>query len=133
MSEAKPRRENSRKRRRPDGNPAEAISDALLQPWFLSMETAKAVLRLIPRVYFSRMRWFFEDYGCLRCGKRNVAYGSNCLCFRCRLRVAYRMRRSMQRRLAHARVPTHQLREPSYINRAKLAERLLSDLAANGL
>lgn|SRR5215469_4212589 len=111
----------------------EAISDALLQPWFLSLETAKAVIRMIPRAYFSRMRWYFEDYGCLRCRKKNEPYGGNCLCVYCRHLTALRISRSMKHRLKSVKMQKSRSTEPAYINRARLAEKLLGDLVADGL
>lgn len=115
----------------PPGRPP--ISDCLLQPWFLSLEVTKAVMRLIPRIYFSRMRWFFKDYGCLRCKKKNVPYGGNCLCDQCRKQTMYRMARCMKRRLRAGKLSKPRLPEARYINRARLAESLLADLVAEGL
>lgn len=109
------------------------ISNALLEPWFLSLETAKAVLRMIPRAYFSRMRWFFEDYGCLRCGKSNLSYGSNGLCVGCRRSVARCLLRSMKRRLPRKIATRPQFTKRSYITRTLSAEKILGDLVAKGL
>lgn len=109
------------------------ISDALLQPWFLSPETAKAVLRLIPRKYFSRMRWCFEDFGCLRCRRKRVVYGGNCLCATCRHEVMRCMIRSLKRRSKTSKDPKPPIPKRGYLDRADAAEKLLGDLAASGL
>ena len=109
------------------------ISNALLQPWFLSLETAKAVLRLIPRKYFSRMRWFFEDFGCLRCRRKKLEYGGNCLCAPCRHAVMRCMIRSVKRRSKTSKGAKPPVPKRGYLDRAEAAEKLLGDLAAGGL
>ena len=109
------------------------ISDALLQPWFLSLETAKAVLRLIPQKHFSRMRWFFEDFGCLRCRGKKLEYGGNCLCARCRHAVMRCMIRSVERRSKTSKGSKPPSPRRGYLDRAEAAKKLLGDLAASGL
>lgn len=39
-----------------------------LQPWFLSKQTYLAMSLLLPRSQLSKMRYYFQDYGCLKCG-----------------------------------------------------------------
>lgn len=102
-----------------------AAMDALLQPWFLSKATAHAVLRLIPLEYISRMRWHFEDYGCLGCKRKKVLYSANGLCVDCRLMIGKQLVQSMKRRVK-APASTEPL-EPNrgYLNRIAAAEELL--------
>jgi hypothetical protein len=45
-----------------------------LQPWFLDRRACCAIKRLIPPVHLSKMRYYFEDYGCLRCGSKTRPY-----------------------------------------------------------
>lgn len=104
-----------------------AATDALLQPWFLSKATAQAVQRLIPLEYISRMRWHFEDYGCLGCKRKKALYGANGLCVDCRLMIGKQLVQSMKRR-AKTLVSTEPLK-PSrgYLSRIAAAERLLGE------
>lgn len=93
-------------------------------------------MRLIPRIYISRMHWFFEDYGCLRCGRKNVEYGANCLCQPCRLYTRRLLVTCMKRRLRKLKsvnICGPESPETAYVSRAKLAEKLLADLVADGL
>lgn len=103
----------------------------LFQPWFLSKSIAQAVLRSIPREYHSRMRWYFEDYGCLACKRTNVLYAGNGFCIYCRQKIRKRLVQSMKRR-AKASMPLSMLESQKwYFDRAQTAERLLADLVAH--
>jgi len=37
------------------------------------------------------MRYYFDDYGCLKCGSRSSVYGSNGMCKRCNIVVRGRI------------------------------------------
>jgi hypothetical protein len=41
-------------------------------PWFLPKETYLAVRRILPNIHIAKMRYYFEDYGCMRCERRDV-------------------------------------------------------------
>lgn len=74
------------------------------------------------------MRYYFEDFGCLRCEKNDVYYGSNGFCETCSVLVRGRVQRSLQRRLKQAGVP-HEVRPISTFNdRMVEAQKLLRDL-----
>ena len=45
------------------------------------------------------MRYYFEDYGCLKCGKKNVLYQSNGLCESCGVVIRHRVKQALMRRL----------------------------------
>lgn len=108
------------------------ISGALLQPWFLDRETAVAVQRLIPRKYFFRMRWYFEDFGCLACGRKNRVYHSNGFCLQCFSLVSQRMVACMKRRKRLLKNHENSISRHNYLARAEEAQKLLGDLAAKG-
>ncbi|SRR6266487_67061 len=76
----------------------ELLNDVFLQPWFLPQSIAKSVRRLLPPEYRHKMQFYFEDYGCLRCSKRNVDYGANGMCTICVARVRVRVLWAMKRR-----------------------------------
>ena len=60
-----------------------STEEIVLHPWFLDRKTCCAIKRLIPSAYFSKMRYYFEDYGCLRCGSKTKPYGSDGMCNSC--------------------------------------------------
>lgn len=103
-------------------------ADALLQPWFLDHKLSYAIKRLIPRKYFYRMRWLFDDYGCLRCNKKRTLYGGNGFCNRCRFEIMRRLRYSLRRRAKKLRDPQPPEPKKWYFDRADAAEKLLADL-----
>ena len=67
------------------------LNDGFLQPWFVGLETAKAIRRLLPRDYFLRMREYFDKWGCLICSKNNREYGANGMCSQCSQRIQKRL------------------------------------------
>jgi hypothetical protein len=73
--------------------------EIFLQPWYLPREVYLEIRRILPNIHLSKMRYYFEDYGCLRCGTRDSLYGSNGLCERCNVLIRGRVVRSMKRRL----------------------------------
>lgn len=75
-----------------------------LQPWFLPIEIYRAIRRLLPYIHLFKMRYYFEDYGCLKCGKKNVMYQSNGLCESCGVVIRYRVKQALMRRLKKAGV-----------------------------
>jgi len=105
------------------------ISEAAFQPWFQSMETSKAMLRLIPRKYFLRMRWAFEDFGCFSCRKKRVLYGANGFCVRCHMRIYMQLMLSVRKRSKRLKDPDPPEAKRWYFDRAEAAEKLLADLA----
>jgi hypothetical protein len=44
------------------------------------------------------MRYYFDDYGCLRCGKANCLYGSNGMCESCYVVIRKRIASSLFKR-----------------------------------
>lgn len=73
--------------------------DVFLQPWFVPKDVYLEMRRLLPNIHLSKMRYYFEDYGCLKCGERKHLYGSNGLCERCSVLIRGRIVRALQRRL----------------------------------
>src|SRR5579859_2211458 len=119
----------STKRHSTTSRRSEKHADALLQPWFLDHKLAYAIQRLIPRKYFYRMRWIFDDYGCLRCNRKRTLYGGNGFCTRCRFEIMRRLRYAMRRRAKKFRDPQPPEPRKWYFDRADAAEKLLADLA----
>jgi len=73
------------------------IDDVLLQPWFLPKRIADAIRGMVPAGFFNKMRYFFDDYGCMICGQES-AYHSNGMCLHCYQKVLRRIKKSAGRR-----------------------------------
>ena len=69
-------------------------------PWFLPKQTYLAVRRILPNIHIAKMRYYFEDYGCMRCERRDVLYRTNGLCDRCNTIVRWRLTQCLKKRLA---------------------------------
>lgn len=121
------RRTSTKSRSRAEGDTREL---AMLQPWFLPFEMACAVKRLIPREYLSRMRWMFEDYGCILCGRKSVTYGANGFCRICRWGLLKRMIASMKKRFGSPEKFMRPKPKVHLIDSGALARRLLADLVS---
>lgn len=101
--------------------------DLILQPWFLTKSISHAVRRLIPHQFESRMHWYFDDYGCIRCGRRNTLYRANGFCSYCRATIKRRLMQSIKRRANTVANDTVQPPSKWYFRRAEAAERLLRE------
>ncbi len=106
---------------------SELTKDAVfLQPWFLPVETYRAIRRLLPYIHLFKMRYYFEDYGCLKCGKKNVLYQSNGFCESCGVVIRHRVKQSLKRRLKKAGVEGS-AGDSAVIDGMLAAERILSN------
>jgi|HubBroStandDraft_2_1064218.scaffolds.fasta_scaffold59022_3 hypothetical protein len=72
--------------------------EVFLQPWFVSKAEYVAVRRILPPSQMLKMRYYFDDYGCLKCEKLKVLYGSNGLCRQCSIIVRARLVLALKRR-----------------------------------
>jgi hypothetical protein len=73
--------------------------DVFLQPWYMPKPVSLQIRKILPSVHLAKMRYYFEDHGCLRCEKRAVLYGSNGLCENCAVIVRGRIVNCLKRRL----------------------------------
>jgi hypothetical protein len=80
--------------RKNDRSMATAI---LFQPWFLPQRVTYKIHGLVPPIFWKKMRYFFEDYGCLICGTESN-YHSNGMCQKCYSRIEKKMMRCVKRR-----------------------------------
>jgi hypothetical protein len=74
------------------------IDELFLQPWFLPRALSEKIRSLLPSSQFQKMRYYFDDYGCLRCGKRDCLYGANGMCESCCVVIRKRIATSLFRR-----------------------------------
>jgi len=110
---------------RTKGPDSELTKDAIfLQPWFLPIEVYREIRRLLPYIHLFKMRYYFDDYGCLRCGKKDVMYQSNGLCESCGVVVRYRVKHALMRRLKKVGVRDADAEAP--LDAMVAAERLFS-------
>jgi hypothetical protein len=100
------------------------LDEIFLQPWFLPRDTAFAIKRILPAGYRHRMKFYFDDYGCLKCGNRDVSYGSNALCKSCMQEVKLKLFFTVKRRWTAASPENL----PRTFQRMADAQRLLKDL-----
>ncbi len=101
------------------------LDDVFLQPWFLPLKAAVSLRELLPGNHCHKMRFFFEDYGCLKCGKKNVRYGSNAMCKLCVQQVKLKMLLAIRRRWTADGFENSQ---PRTFKRMADAQRMLRDL-----
>lgn len=65
-------------------------------PWFLTKEVMRKVEALLPYYYHTRFRFYFDRYGCVRCGKKDVEYCGCGLCLPCNGLINDRLKRTDQ-------------------------------------
>lgn len=111
-----------------DGGAIPLHDEMFLQPWFIPRETYATLRTLLPSVTLLKMRYYFQDYGCIRCGRFEVLYGSNGFCERCSGLIRARTIRAMQRRLKQAGVACDARATTIFTDRMADAERLLAGL-----
>jgi hypothetical protein len=87
------------KRKLAEAKTSTVIDEAIfLQPWFMPRHIFLQIRTLLPSAQLSRMKYYFEDYGCLRCGRSNVLYRGNGLCETCSVVVRCPMVLALKRR-----------------------------------
>jgi hypothetical protein len=75
-----------------------ANDELFLQPWFLPKATYLKLKQLLPSSQLSKMHYYFDDYGCLKCGSRTALYGSNGMCLECSIVVRARVAICLKKR-----------------------------------
>jgi len=102
-----------------------SIADkVLLEPWFLPKRVAFAIHSVVPPAFWNKMRYFFEDYGCMIC-KQQSKHHSNGMCRLCRERIRKKLTQSIKRR---SRDRSKQRLDIVLFRQEKLAKRLLGNL-----
>jgi len=97
----------------------------LLQPWFLPQRITFAIHALVPPDFYNKMRYYFDDYGCMICEKES-GYHSNGMCHGCYCKTRQRMLLSVKRHLeSHPRMRL----DLELFHQEKLAKKLLGRFA----
>jgi hypothetical protein len=95
-------------------------------PWFLDLRTMRKVEAILPYYYHTRLRFYFDKCGCIRCNRKQISYCANGLCKPCTGLVSDRLERSdktMKRRYGkRSEVPSAVI-----LKRMMTAQELLAD------
>jgi hypothetical protein len=75
-----------------------AEDELFLQPWFVPKSAYMEIRKILPPSQMLKMRYYFDDYGCLKCGKLNALYCSNGMCKECSVIVRARVALALKRR-----------------------------------
>lgn len=103
------------------------VSDVAWQPWFLPKDISKRIVELIPPGYRKRFRFCFDDYGCFRCGRKDIPYRSLGFCENCHSLITKYLKVSMKRHKRELRAIRTSPRVRWYVEQINLAEELLAD------
>lgn len=103
------------------------VADAAWQPWFLPKVVSKKILSLIPPGYRKRLRFYFDDYGCLMCDRKDIPFRALGFCENCHSLITRRMYRSMKRHRSELRSTRSSPRIRWYIDQVTRAQELLAD------
>lgn len=77
---------------------ATELSDAvIMQPWFLPREISNAILRLLPIFHQNKWIYAFEDWGCLKCERKDAIHAGLGLCPTCYGLIFGRLKSSIVR------------------------------------
>jgi len=73
--------------------------DIFLQPWYMPKPVSLQMQKILPSIHLAKMRYYFDDHGCLRCERRDILYGSNGMGENCSVIVRGRLANCLKRRL----------------------------------
>jgi len=100
------------------------LEDIFLQPWYLPLKTATTIRRILPSEQRHKMKFYFEDYGCMKCSRKKVLYGANGMCRKCHGQLKLRILFAIKRRWTAKSIDN----KPRTFTRIGDAQRILSDL-----
>src|SRR6185369_995144 len=107
-------------------NDFRVLREVLLQPWFLPRQLGFKIHAMLPHNYRYKMRFYFDDYGCLKCERRNAKYGFNGFCTVCCEKIMHRTCSALKRRQISPAVKKQYTARN--LQRAADAQQLLRDL-----
>lgn len=103
-----------------------------LLPWYLPKDTYLAIRKILPNIYIAKMRYYFDDYGCIRCERRDVLYRTNGLCEGCNVIVRGRLVACLKKRLSSVGVLPTEKQIQQIGGGVKLARELLRPFRNRG-
>jgi hypothetical protein len=116
---------NMPKKSRKKAQDRNALSEDALQPWFLPRALSRKIRGMVPNDYWRKMRYYFDDYGCLRCERKSLPYGINGLCRVCYKLVLHRIGFALGSRKKAGVKPQYSAQQ---LRRIAYAHELLRDL-----
>jgi hypothetical protein len=78
--------------------------DIFPQPWYMPKAVSLQMRKILPSIHLAKMRYYFDDHGCLRCERRDILYRSNGMCENCSVVVRGRLANCLKRRLRNVGV-----------------------------
>ncbi|SRR5579871_361600 len=99
--------------------------EVFMQPWFVPKPIYLAIRRLLPNIHLMKMRHYFDDFGCLKCGRSDVLYGASGLCHACNVVVRSRIMASLKKRLKKARIEWEETVSDHFFDEMNLAQLIL--------
>ena len=99
--------------------------ELFMQPWFIPKRTYLAIRRLLPNIHLMKMRHYFDDYGCLRCGEADTIYGASGFCHSCNIIVRSRILTSLKKRLKKAHIKWEATVSDHFFDQMNLAQLIL--------
>jgi hypothetical protein len=99
--------------------------EVFMQPWFIPKPIYLAIRRLLPNIHLMKMRHYFDDYGCLRCGDSDAVYGASGFCHSCNVIVRSRVLAGLKKRLKKAHVRWEQTASDHFFDQMNLAQLIL--------
>src|SRR6266446_948888 len=102
-----------------------SMSEDVLQPWFLPRPLCRKIRSMVPNDYWRKMRYYFDDYGCLKRARKTVQYGINGLCRVCYKLILHRISFALAGRRKAGVKPQYSAQQ---LRRIAYAHELLRDL-----
>jgi hypothetical protein len=106
--------------------------EVFMQPWFIPKPIYMTIRRLLPNLHLMKMRHYFDDYGCLRCGEVDTIYGASGFCNSCNVIVRSRILTSLKRRLKKHQVKWKGSASEHFFDQMNLAQLILYGRPARG-
>jgi hypothetical protein len=107
--------------------------EVFMQPWFIPKPIYLAIRRLLPNIHLMKMRHYFDDYGCLRCGESDAVYGASGFCYSCNVIVRSRILAGLKKRLKKAHVRWEETASDHFFDQMNLAQLILYGRAPRGV
>jgi hypothetical protein len=99
--------------------------EVFMQPWFVPKPIYMAIRRLLPNIHLMKLRHYFDDHGCIRCGKTDAIYGASGFCYSCNVIVRSRILMSLKKRLKKAHVKWKETASDHFFDQMNLAQLIL--------
>jgi hypothetical protein len=106
--------------------------EVFMQPWFIPKPVYMAIRRLLPNIHLMKLRHYFDDYGCIRCGKTDAIYGASGFCYACNVIVRSRILIGLKKRLKKAHVKWEQTAGEHFFDQMNLAQLILYGRTVRG-